>query len=204
MPQKLPSAETLISDCQDLSGELRVWEMGRRAEFAQERYLLKSCRKEGGVLSAGDVWGHRSHAQSGPRHLTAWRVCILVGKRGQSAKAPEGRSAVQETPGGEPPCQDTRERSPHHPSYPQAAPERGEPWAGQSGTSWCCGSRSGGQMTSVSPGRSGVAKGTPATVAQSSVPAPSPQLTVLSSSRSRYFSLGSRSVTGGRRDLRTR
>ena len=46
--------------------------MGRRAEFSQEQYLLKSCRKEGEVLSAEDVWGHRSHAQSGPGHLTAW------------------------------------------------------------------------------------------------------------------------------------
>ncbi|TEA42233.1 hypothetical protein DBR06_SOUSAS6810168, partial [Sousa chinensis] len=35
------------------------------------------------------------------------------------------------------------------------------------------------------------------------VPSATPQLTVLSSSRSRYFSLGSRSVIRGRRDLRT-
>lgn len=37
-----------------------------------------------------------------------------------------------------------------------------------------------------------------------STPPLPPQLTVLSSSRSRYFSLGSRRVTCGRRDLRTK
>lgn len=60
--------------------------------------------------------------------------------------------------------------------------------------------------THISPGRSGAAKSLGASQPQWMVPPlpglPPSQLTVLSRSRSRYFSLGSRRVAFGRRDLR--
>lgn len=96
------------------------------------------------------------------------------------------------------------ERSPHFP-YPQAAPECAEQWAAQSGTSSCCGSQSAGQ-TSVLSEPSNYRRGCrfPAGRDSSSALFHPPQLTVLSISRSRYFSSGSRRVTRGRRDLRTK
>lgn len=122
-------------------------------------------------------------------------------------RRPQKGNQPSRTPGKEP--------TPHFP-YPQAAPERGGRWAEQSGTSWCCGSQSGEWMTRVFH-QAGLVlpTGIPTTVdavrfiqggnsGPLLFPSPFLQLTVLSSSRSRYFSLGSRRVTSGRRDLRTK
>lgn len=103
--QKLPSAETLISDCQDFTGELRVWAMGEGQSLLRSSICSNPAGRRG-VLSAEDVWGHRSHAQSGPGHHEAWR------KEDKRKGSGREECTVQETPGGEPPCQGTRDRSP--------------------------------------------------------------------------------------------
>lgn len=104
---------------------------------------------------------------------------------------------------------DTRERSPFHTflthRQPQNVVGRGQGKAEPLGV---VAHSLEDRHTHVSPGRSGAAACFGASQPQWMVP-PLPgllpvHLTVLSSSRSRYFSLGSRRVTFGRRDFRTK